>query len=290
MSSECMHIIEDHVRGEIICLDTGEVLQEHLIQDGPPWRAYNTEEWMKRAHTGGTTNVVHDHGLTTDIKIPLRDFKAKRKALKLRYLQRHTRVSKDDKKLVDALTKMNKVAAQLGLPDAVKETAGILLKKIFSAMNPRKSKIDSYVAVAVIWAAKAHSIPLRSKDVLPLLGINNQQYWRAITEIKFNAIRAPPIPPAADPRSFLNRISTNLGLSPRVTTLASKIIDVLKKRGHTEGKDPAGIAAAAIYVASIIMNEKRTQREVAIAANVTEVTIRNRYKDIVDKIEIRVYV
>ncbi len=289
MTVECRNVIEDPTRGEIICLDTGEVIADHLIQEGTPWRAYNAEEWMQRVHASSTTNVVHDSGLITDVKLIARDYKLKMKSLKLRSLQHRIRVSKDQRRLVEALTKMNKVAAQLGLPEAVKETAGILVKKIISNLNPRKSKIDVYVAVAIIQAARLHNIPLRAKDVLPLLGVSEQQYWRAVTEVTFS-VDGIPKKSTLDPRTFLQRIVANLGLSQRVYTLASRIIAVLKERGHTEGKDPAGIAAAAVYVASIIMNEKRTQREVASAANVTEVTIRNRYKDIVDKVEIYVYV
>ncbi len=287
--AECKNIVEDPTRGEIICIDTGEVIADHLIQEGAPWRAYNTEEWMKRVHASSTTNVVHDSGLVTDIKLIAKNHRMKMMSLKFRSLQHKIRVAKDQRKLVEALTKMNKLAAQLGLPEAVKETAGILIKKIISTLNPRKSKLDVYVAAAVILAARLHNIPQRAKDVLPLLGIPEQLYWKAMTEIMFS-IEDIPKRSTLDPRVFLQKIVTNLNLSQKVYTLASQIIAVLKQRGYTEGKDPAGIAAAAVYVASIIMNEKKTQREVANAANVTEVTIRNRYKDIVDKVEIRVYV
>jgi transcription initiation factor TFIIB len=71
---------------------------------------------------------------------------------------------------------------------------------------------------------------------------------------------------------------------------AAKLIDVLKRSGLTEGKDPAGIAAASVYIASIVLDEKKTQKQVAQAANVTEVTIRNRYRDILDKVTITVYI
>ena len=56
----------------------------------------------------------------------------------------------------------------------------------------------------------------------------------------------------------------------------------------TAGKDPTGLAAAAIYIAGIIEGERRTQREIAETATVTEVTVRNRYKELVRKLEIAV--
>ncbi len=288
--SNCSNFIEDPIRGELICLDTAEVIQDHMIQNTTPWRAYDSEEWLKRAHASTITHTVHDTGLVTDIKLVVKDHRMRMLSLKMRSLQRHLRVSKDQKKLVDALTKMNRVAAQLGLPDSVKETSGIILKKIVSALNPRKSKLDVYVAAAIVLAARAHGIPLRSKDVLTLVNGSEQLYWRVMAEISFKLGGSIPRGNIPDPRAFLQKIVNNLGLSQKVFTLASIIINVLKNRGYTEGKDPAGIAAAAVYVASIVMNEKKTQREVAKAAEVTEVTIRNRYKDIVDKVEIQVFV
>jgi Transcription initiation factor IIB (TFIIB) len=58
----------------------------------------------------------------------------------------------------------------------------------------------------------------------------------------------------------------------------------------TSGRGPTGVAAAAIYIASIALNERRTQREVAEVAGVTEVTIRNRYKELTEKLGINVEV
>ena len=55
-------------------------------------------------------------------------------------------------------------------------------------------------------------------------------------------------------------------------------------RSLTSGRGPAGIAAAGLYVAALLNNEKKTQREVADVAGITEVTIRNRYKELLDKL------
>jgi transcription initiation factor TFIIB len=67
---------------------------------------------------------------------------------------------------------------------------------------------------------------------------------------------------------------------------ALSIIDQAKEQGITIGKAPGGLAAAALYIAGIIEDDRRTQREIAESANVTEVTVRNRYKDIVKRLGI----
>ncbi|HJK73088.1 MAG TPA: transcription initiation factor IIB, partial [Methanocorpusculum sp.] len=51
---------------------------------------------------------------------------------------------------------------------------------------------------------------------------------------------------------------------------------------------PTGVAAAAIYISSILSGERRTQREVADVAGVTEVTIRNRYKELAEQLDIEI--
>ncbi len=289
MTMDCLNIVFDKERGELICADTGEVLSEHWIELGPDWRAYSGEEWMKRAHVGALTHTVHDSGLVTEIDTTVRSYRNKVKYTKLRQLQRKIRIDKSEKRLVEALTYMNQLCAILGMPDNVKETAGLIVKHIFSSLNPRHSKIKVYVVAAIIYAAKIHGIPIRAKELLPKLGISEDEYWRAISDLNFK-VRLPNIKVYLDPRAFLPSIISNLGLSQKVYLLASMMIDAMKRRGYTEGKDPAGIAAAAVYVASIISNEKRTQKTIAKAANVTEVTIRNRYRDIVDKLYIEVEV
>ncbi|HIP63507.1 MAG TPA: transcription initiation factor IIB, partial [Archaeoglobus profundus] len=68
-----------------------------------------------------------------------------------------------------------------------------------------------------------------------------------------------------------------------------KAIEIIKKAEEkelTSGRGPTGVAAAAIYIASILCGERRTQREVAEVAGVTEVTIRNRYKELAEKLGI----
>jgi transcription initiation factor TFIIB len=77
------------------------------------------------------------------------------------------------------------------------------------------------------------------------------------------------------------RLSSDLLLEGKTVKKATEIIKRAEERLVTIGKDPGGIAAAALYIAGILEEDRRTQREIAKAARVTEVTIRNRYKDLV---------
>jgi transcription initiation factor TFIIB len=282
---QCINIVFDPERGTIICADTGEIIEEMNIDVGPEWRAYTPEEYMERARTSTITQRVHDAGLATDIDTSINSYKSKRLAI----LQRKIRVEgKTSKKIVDALSQLNHMAALLNLPSQAIETAATILKKIFATLQPRSDKLKILALTSIVLAARKHNIPIRVKELITRFDISEEEYWKFMSEVYFK-VNLGELKAYVDPRKFLPSIVNNLGVSQKVFAIAAKIIDVLKREGLTEGKDPAGIAAASIYIASILADEKRTQKQVAEAANVTEVTIRNRYRDIVNKLTITVY-
>jgi transcription initiation factor TFIIB len=85
---------------------------------------------------------------------------------------------------------------------------------------------------------------------------------------------------------FVPRIVGSLGLSGVLQRKAIEIVQQARKAGLTAGKDPAGLAAAAVYIASLLTGERKTQKEIARAAQVTEVTVRNRYKELIRRLKI----
>jgi transcription initiation factor TFIIB len=292
--SSCTEVVVDHEKGVVICAETGEVIEENNIVLGPDWRAFNAEEWQRRAHSEVISQAVHDTGLTTDIGVndissTLVSHREYMKMIKLRQLNKKMRVSKQDRKLVEALSKLNHVCAVLGVPEQVKETAAVILKRIFYVLQPRKDDLLPIALISVIFSARKHGIPMRIKQLLNEFGVPEDKYWKLLSEIHVK-VDVSEFKSYNDPRAFLPTIISNLKASQKVYMLSSKIIEVLKKNGLTEGKDPAGIAAAVVYIAATVLDEKKTQKEVARAANVTEVTVRNRYRDIVDKILVTVYI
>ncbi|MHC1579534.1 MAG: hypothetical protein ACXQTZ_02615, partial [Candidatus Alkanophagales archaeon] len=93
--------------------------------------------------------------------------------------------------------------------------------------------------------------------------------------------------PVASPAEYINRFCKRLKLKDETREKAMEIVREAVKREIISGKGPIGVAAAAIYIASILCNDKRTQKDVASATGVTEVTIRNRYKELVNELRIK---
>ena len=84
--------------------------------------------------------------------------------------------------------------------------------------------------------------------------------------------------PIADPLTYVSKIAEKNGISGKTQGAAIAILAEARRKRFGAGKDPMGLAAAALYIACLQMNEKATQKDMAEAAGVTEVTIRNRYK------------
>jgi len=284
----------DPVTGELVDPETGEVIESHPIAMGPEWRAYTAHEWMQRSRAGSIRMFsVHDSGLHTRIDVAPAIVEARKfnrtslaaKAIKLRKLNREVREDKSDRKLVTLLSLIWNICRHYNLGDEVIETAGQIARKLLKAANISWVDMEEAALACMIAACRVHGVPIIARRIMRERGADRRKVWNLLITIHTRLNIKPRI---ADPRQYMPGFCERLGLSARVQMLASTIIDAMKRRGMTDGKDPAGLAAAAIYVASILLNEKRTQDEIANATGVTTVTIRNRYRDIVEKLTIEV--
>lgn len=283
-------IIYDEVRGEYICTDTGEVLEDHVIDQGPEWRIFSPEDKLSKSRIGSPlTNIVHDKGLITYIGKGSRKFSdyQRRKARKLKEINRKLRVSPRDRKLVNMLSELNNVTGRLGLPARVRETAAVILRKLYEKHTIRKPQLPSYLAATIYIACRVNHISSRTKEeIMEILDVGPREFWNAYRKIRDKVLKSPLKP--SRPTDYVAKIAGKLGLPAPVTTLAYKLSALMVRHGLTDGKGPLGVAAASVYVAAVVLDSKKTQREVADAADVTEVTVRNRYKDIVDNFLIEV--
>jgi len=90
----------------------------------------------------------------------------------------------------------------------------------------------------------------------------------------------------SNPADYIPRFASALKLSPESQSKSVEILEKAQRAELTSGRGPTGIAAGALYVSALMHVEKRTQREVADVAGVTEVTIRNRYKELLDELKL----
>ncbi|MEM4576872.1 MAG: transcription initiation factor IIB [Candidatus Nezhaarchaeales archaeon] len=281
----------DYDRAEMACARCGLVISERLIDQGPEWRAFDSEQQDKRARAGAPlTLTIHDKGLSTVIdwhrngRSTKNMSPAKRMQIyKLKKWQQRSRVSNAfERNLTLALSELDRISSQLGLPRNVRESAAILYRRMVEAKIIRGRSIESMVAAAIYAACRQNKIPRTLDEVAQASNIKKREIGRSY-RILLKTLLAKITPMASV--NFIPRLINKLNLSHDVQRLAITILEKARGMGLTSGRGPMGIAAASIYIACVLQQVKCTQRDIASSANVTEVTIRNRYQELMRKLE-----
>jgi transcription initiation factor TFIIB len=279
--------------GELVCTQCGLVLTDHRIDTGPEWRAFTADERNARARTGAPSSLaIHDKGLSTMIDWRDHDSTGKRftasqraQIYRLRKWQRRTRVhSSLERNLAQAMTELDRLASQMGLTKTIKENAASLYRKLILGRYVKSRSIDAMVGAAVYAACRLLEAPRSLEEIAEHSRVTKKKlgasYRLLVTKL---GIRMP----VSEPANYIPRLVSDLGLPGEVQQKALEIIEQAKaSRGLVTGRDPRGLASAAIYIASILTNNRVTQRQIAQASGVTEVTIRNRYKELVSRLQI----
>jgi len=185
--------------------------------------------------------------------------------------------------MFQAFIELDRMSSQLRISRRVRETSALIYRKTLKKHLSRGRSIDTVVAASVYAAARMRGLPLTLDDIAQRSKVSKKELGKAyrvlVTEL---TLKVPPPNPVA----YIPRFTAELQLSVTSQRKAVEVLHLAKQKGLTLGKDPKGVAAAAIYLASILVGERRTQQEIASVTSVTEVTVRNRYKDFVKKLEI----
>jgi transcription initiation factor TFIIB len=278
---------KDYTRGENICTSCGLVISEHTPDSGPEWRAFTTEERNARARVGAPmTLTIADRGLSTTIDWRNKDASGRALASTTRaaiYRMRKWHIrsrlhGSQHRNLAIAMSDMERLSSQLGIPRDVRETAALLYRKSLAKKIVRGRGIESVVAATLYLACRIHRIPRRLDEIATETNLDRKKVGHAIRLVLFQVNIDVPLASAKD---LVPRVSADLLLEGRTVKKALEIINNAEQRFITIGKDPGGIVGAALYIAGILEEDRRTQREIARVSRVTEVTIRNRYKELV---------
>ena len=286
-------IIVDRNRGDLICSKCGLIIESNSIDTGAEWRAFNVEEYDKKSRVGSpSTLTLHDKGLSTvidwrDIDAMGKKLSPKKRALayRLRKWQVRMRVhSSIDRNLAFAMSELDRLCSQLGIQKTLKETSAMIYRRTIEKNLIRGRSIEAMIAASIYTSCRLVHQPRTLDEFADNSRINKRDLGRCFRLILRELNIRIPTPSA---NNFVSRFGSDLHISPSTQKLALVILNKAKRHGITAGKDPCGLAAASIYVASLKNGEKRTQREIAKVSQVTEVTVRNRYKDLISSLNIR---
>jgi transcription initiation factor TFIIB len=274
--------------GELIHEETGLVVEEDHIDRGPEWRAFTHDERQSKSRVGSpTTKTMHDKGLTTTIDWRDKDAYGRTLSSEKRSQMRRLRKwqerirTKDsgERNLQFALSETDRMASALGVPRSVREVASVIYRKALKDDLIRGRSIEGVATACLYAACRQQGIPRSLEEVALVSRVDRKEIGRTYRYVSQQlGLEMEPV----DPKEYVTRYCSELDLSEGVEYKANEIIDLSEHL--LPGKSPTGFAAAAIYAASLLMNEKRTQREIADVAHVTEVTIRNRYQEQINAI------
>lgn len=288
------NIREDVTHAEIVCADCGVVIDENLVDSGPEWRAFDHEQRDKRTRVGApVTYTIHDKGLSTMIDwrnkdIYGRDIPTRNRAqwYRLRKWQRKIRISgATERNLAFALSELDRDASKLGLPRSVREDASVIYRDAVDRKLIRGRSIEGVVAASLYAACRRCKVPRTLDEISEVSQVTKKEVGRTYRFISRElGIKLPPTSPV----DYVPRFATDLGLSGEAQAKSIEIINKAMAEGLTSGRGPTGVAAAALYISSVLLGERKTQRDVAEIAGVTEVTIRNRYKELTEQLDMGV--
>lgn len=278
------NLVEDYDMGEIICGKCGLVLKEKVMDEGPEWRAFTREEKEERSRVGTPISYsVHDKGLSTVIDRVNRDAFGRElpaatrlQMLRLRKWQIRARVhSSVDRNLAQAMAELDRLADKTHIPASVKEKAALVYRKALEKGLVRGRSISAIAAAALYAACRFSGTPRTLKEVADSSLARKKDVARCYRLLLRELEMKMPI---SEPVNYVSKIASKVGITEKTQRRAMSLLQKADKLKIDAGKDPMGLAAAALYIACVLEEERKTQKEIADAAGVTEVTVRNRYK------------
>ncbi|MFH1445471.1 MAG: transcription initiation factor IIB [Nanoarchaeota archaeon] len=283
------NITYDHARGEMTCSVCGVVISESMIDTTQEWRAFDDDQRSRRVRTGAVlTPTKHDQGITTEIgkgRGELFKVTSKKRAQYYRLTKWHKRLIKSkDRNLSFAFSELQRLISFLHLSKAVHEKVAKLYQQAVNKGLVRGRSTESIIAALLYTTCREEGAPRTLDEISKASNIDKRDIGKTYRYIARKlSIRILP----AKAQDYVPRFGSLLNLSEKVQVKSVEVLDRAAKSDVTSGKGPIGVAAAALYIAAVLEGEKKTQREVADTIGVTEVTIRNRYKEMVETLGIK---
>jgi len=267
------NLVWDYKRGECYCEDCGLVIEDAIIDTRPEWRYFSQEEREERERCGAPeTYRIHDKGLGTPPR-----------------MMRHGAVthltSSEESRMIYALIELERISSALGVPTFLREEAAKMLREIRSKIlsnEEAKKKLayrgaDSIVPAVIYIVCRKNGLARPLKDVAKVSKVSLRKISHAYKGI-LRALNIQLRPPS--PSDFVPAICSSLGLGGDVRAAAQHIISSARAEA-LNGKNPICVAASAIWIAAFLCGKHIPQKKIAEAAGISEITIRNRYRDLI---------
>jgi transcription initiation factor TFIIB len=286
-------LIGDLEKGEKVCPTCGYVTSAPA-DEGPEWKAMDLEEKNKRVRVGAPTTLsLHDLGLSTEISRTMRDshgrfldptMRATTERMR-RWQSRARTSSSEERGLSNVLSKITELCQALTLPDNVAETAAQIYRTSARMKVAKSKSILGMTAASVYLSCRKCGVSRTLKEVARAAGIEKGTVARYFRLLMKDVEKGYVPPPSVE--KYISKLVNMAKIDPKVEHLALTLSRKTADSKISSGKAPAGLAAAYVYLSSVMVGDHLPQREVAEFAEVTEVTVRNRCREILENFVIR---
>ncbi|MFZ0184115.1 MAG: transcription initiation factor IIB [Nitrosotalea sp.] len=277
-------VVDDDQSGEILCSGCGLVLVEKTTVSGPEQQTFTSEEYFEKSRTGSKTSLaINDMGLSTIIGKTNRDASGcsisggmKQTFDRLRMWDSRSKSKSSKTSMRSAFILIDTVQAKLAIPDAVIEEAAYLYRKV-KAKKARGWGIDCLALASLYLSCRMANIPRTIPDIASAGNVSIKDLSRHVRilidslDLKVESYNSS---------DFVARIGSIVGATEKSCRDALTILAKTRETGYSEGKNPIALTAAALYVSSILNGERLTQREIAKAAGISNVSLRLRSESI----------
>lgn len=173
-----------------------------------------------------------------------------------------------------AKREIDKLAQELSLPDSVREGSERICENLVNKnLMPRRS-IPVVAASSLYTICRETHTPVTLRDLAVVTDSNPREIGRCYRSI-ISRMEIPP--PNLNGTCYVYRVAGAVRASQEATDLSLQIVKHAVERG-LGGRNPMTLAGAAVYLACLITGEDSRQSDVAEAAGVSEVSVRECIK------------
>ena len=273
-------------KGEVICRKCGFLIEESMPDFGRD-RMIDTEDIAKKSRTGAPYDPRIANGLMTEVgnNSDLKVLPKKTRQLMNRIRQKNRWTSSAlEHNLNNNLANLKLVASQLSLPNSIEKEAARIYRECAEKGVTRARANDSIIAATVFLASKMHGMPKTLNEVAEASKLNKfdiaRTYKLVVRKLGIKIVQSNPV-------DFIARFASDLRLDAQTQTKAVKLLETIQKNGYDSGKSPTSLAATTLYIASMMTKTRVTQKSIAEVSGITETTLRQRTKEMLDKLGLK---
>ena len=287
-------MITDVESGEIICNRCGIVVVRDLEDTKKIW--HKAEDNVSDTRNGNTSSLtLYDQGLTTKIGNTNRDASGNvinsmmmARLNRMKNLDKRSQINKSARNLGRAFRQLDSLKDKLALSNAVIEKTAYIYRKVQEAGLVRGRKVNTVLGASLYVACREFEIPRTLREIS---AVNNEKYRETSRVYRQIVLYLGKQVPRINLFRYVEKVGKKAKLEEKNIRQALRLMKKVQETGLSAGKEPMGIVGAVIYLSLPKSDENIRQRIItqaiiADAAGVSEVTIRNVYKEIEKKLSL----